>query len=237
MSERVWDRFLTDQDHAHLERRDKKGRIGFGARPAVLSVDNYRQAVGDEPQPLLDAIESWPSSTGLAGWNALEHIETLFSVARAASLPIIHVTGLLPQESGVSGWRHTTRGEVERTDADAERELRRYDIVPQAAPVHGEVVLRKAAPSAFFGTPLMAHLTSQHIDTLIVCGESTSGCVRATVVDGRSYRLRMIVVEECVYDRHEAPHAINLFDMNQKYADVLGLDEVTSWIEQRVSGR
>ena len=70
------------------------------------------------------------------------------------------------------------------------------------------------------------------MDTLITCGESTSGCVRASVVDGCTNRYRMIVVEECVFDRHEATHAINLFDMNQKYADVLPLAEVLEWLAE-----
>ena len=69
-------------------------------------------------------------------------------------------------------------------------------------------------------------MNSLGVDAIIACGESTSGCVRASVVDGCTNRYRMIVVEECVFDRHEAPHAINLFDMNQKYADVLPLAEV-----------
>jgi maleamate amidohydrolase len=89
------------------------------------------------------------------------------------------------------------------------------------------------APSAFWGTPMLGLLNFLKIDTLIVGGESTSGCVRATVVDATSYRYRVIVVEECVYDRTEASHAINLFDMNQKYADVLPLAEVVRTLEER----
>ncbi len=106
----------------------------------------------------------------------------------------------------------------------------------QGAPLPGEVVLRKTAPSAFFGTPLAAHLLGQRIDTLIVCGETVSGCVRATVVDGCSYRLHMIVVEECVYDRHEAARAINLFDIDQKYGDVVSLRAVLDWIAAPLPG-
>jgi nicotinamidase-related amidase len=122
-----------------------------------------------------------------------------------------------------------------RTPEEADRHSRRLDIVEQAAPLPGEVVLKKTGPSAFFGTPLAAHLIGQGVDTIIVCGESVSGCVRATVVDGRSYRLNVIVVEDCVYDRHEASRAINLFDMDQKYADVISLDEVTAWLwSQRI---
>jgi nicotinamidase-related amidase len=95
------------------------------------------------------------------------------------------------------------------------------------------VVLKKTGPSGFFGTPLLAHLISQGIDTLIVCGESVSGCVRATVTDGCANRLHMIVVEDCVYDRHEAARAMNLFDIDQKYGDVISLAQVVEWVRPR----
>jgi nicotinamidase-related amidase len=239
VTERVWDRFLTEQDKAHLAVSPPKGRYGFGRRAAVLSVDNYRKAVGDRPEPLLEAVRTWPGSTGLAGWEALGQIEKLFAAARAADVPIVHVTALGQEESGMPGWgarlggRHAART---RTPEELDRHGRRLEIVEQAAPVAGEVVLRKTAPSAFFGTPLAAHLIGAGIDTLIVCGESVSGCVRATVVDGCSLRLHMIVVEECVYDRHEASRAINLFDMDQKYADVISLAEVTEWLATHPGG-
>jgi maleamate amidohydrolase len=90
--------------------------------------------------------------------------------------------------------------------------------------------LRKSSPSAFWGTPLVGHLNYLGVETIITCGEGTSGCVRASVVDGCTHRYRMMVVEECVIDRHEATHAINLFDMNQKYADVLPLAEVLEYL-------
>jgi len=111
-----------------------------------------------------------------------------------------------------------------------DRWQRRYDIVDEVAPLPGEAVLRKSSPSAFWGTPLAGHLNYLGVDTLITCGESTSGCVRASVVDGCTYRYRMIVVEEGVFDRHEAAHAINLFDMHQKYADVVSLAEVLEYL-------
>lgn len=233
MAGRVWDPFLTEQDRAHLAASPAKGRYGFGSRPAVLSVDNYRKAVGDRPEPLLEAIKTWPGSTGEAGWAALAKTVDLLAAARGADIPVIHVTGLAEEESGMPAWgarlggRHRSQP---RTPEEQDRHSRRLDIVEQAAPLPGEVVLRKTGPSAFFGTPLAAHLIGAGIDTLIICGESVSGCVRATVVDGCSHRLRMIVVEDCVYDRHEASLAINLFDMDQKYADVISLDEVAAWI-------
>jgi len=111
-----------------------------------------------------------------------------------------------------------------------DRERRKFDIIDEVEPLPGEAVLKKLSPSAFWGTPLVAHLNQLAIDTVIACGESTSGCVRASVVDGTTYRFRMIVAEEGVFDRHEACHAINLFDMNQKYADVLPLDDIVQYI-------
>ena len=238
MADRVWDRFLTEQDKAHLAASPPTRRYGYGAKAAVLSVDNYRKAIGDRPEPLLEAIKTWPGSTGLAGWEALERTREVLAAARAAGIPVIHVTGLAKEESGIPGWgarlggRHESRP---RTPEEADRHRRRLDIVEQAAPEPGEVVLKKTAPSAFFGTPLASHLVGEGIDTLIVCGESASGCVRATVVDGRSLRLHMVVVEDCVYDRHEASRAINLFDMDQKYADVLPSHEVIDWLAGRAT--
>ena len=91
-------------------------------------------------------------------------------------------------------------------------------------------MIEKSAPSAFQGTPLMFHLNSLGVDTLIVCGETTSGCVRASVVDGATSRFRMGVVSECVFDRTEASHFMNLYDMHQKYADVVSLDMAKNYL-------
>jgi maleamate amidohydrolase len=230
MTNRVWDRFLTDQDHAHVAMKPPK-RIGFGQKPALLLIDLYRWVFGDRSEPILEAIKTWPGSCGPAGWNALPHIQTLLKTAREIRIPIIHVTGLAG--AGVDEWsfrRDDKRGKQLSPD-ELDRRRRKFDIVDEVAPLPGEAVLRKLSPSAFWGTPLVGHLNQLDIDTVITCGESTSGCVRASVVDGTTYRFRMVVVEECVFDRHEAAHAINLFDMNQKYADVLPLAEVLEYLK------
>jgi maleamate amidohydrolase len=229
MPERVWDRFLTEQDRSHLAMHAPR-RIGFGTNPALLLIDLYRWVFGDKPEPLLEAVKTWPGSCGLAGWQAIPHLQALLQAAREAQIPIVHMTGL--DHSGVEGWtvwRDTTPSADLSPDA-RNRQKRRWNIIEEVAPLPGEAVLRKSSPSAFWGTPLMGHLNYLGVDTLITGGESTSGCVRASVVDGCTYRYRMIVVEECVFDRHEAAHAINLFDMNQKYADVVSLKEVLAYL-------
>lgn len=231
MTERVWDRFLSEADREHVAVSGHTPR-GFGSRPALLMIDLYRWVFGDRPQPLMEAIKEWPGSCGLAAWDALPHIQRLLAAAREAGVPVVHVTGLPESESGVAGWASSGRKDSGRAGymGGGSKREGMYDIVPEAAPIAGEAFLRKTSPSAFWGTPVAGHLTALGADTIIVAGESTSGCVRASVVDGCTHRYRMVVAEECVFDRQEAPHAVNLFDMHQKYADVLPLDEIVEWI-------
>ena len=226
---RIWDRFLTEQDRAHLALQPSSPK-GAGSRPVLLLVDLYRWVFGDKREELLDTLSSWPGSCGTAGWDALPHIQRLLVEARKLRIPIMHVTGL----DGLPSWRDAMPGDTAPEDDEAalDRRRRRFDIVDEVAPIDGEVVLRKAAPSAFWGTPLAGLLNGADIDTIIVAGESTSGCVRATVVEGKSYRFKVIVPEECVFDRHEVAHAINLFDMDQKYADVIGLDNTLDYLKR-----
>jgi nicotinamidase-related amidase len=230
MAQRVWERFLTEQDRAHLAARPSRRR-GFGEKPALLLIDLYRWVYGDKPESILEAIKKWPSHCGLDGWNAIPPIQKLLARAREVGIPVVHTTGL--DGAGVAPRSHRREAELQADrDPEAQDRLRhRYDIIDEVKPLPGETVIRKASPSAFWGTPLIGHLNSLHVDTLITCGESTSGCVRASVVDGCTYRFHMVVVEEGVFDRHQTTHAMNLFDMNQKYADVLPLQEVLDYLD------
>jgi maleamate amidohydrolase len=218
---RVWDSFITAQDKASLG--DRPHQVwGHGERPALLCVDLYRWVFGDRRQPLLEAMKTWPGSCGEAAWDAIPHVQRLLGATSAAQTPVMHATKMSPYTSGIAAWSEKPAA----NRAPAKPDGSKWDIIDEAAPLPGETVIYKAAPSAFFGTLLMAQLNALDVDALIICGESTSGCVRATVVDGRSNRFKMTVVEEAVFDRHQATHAINLFDMHEKYADVLGIDEV-----------
>jgi nicotinamidase-related amidase len=234
---RVWDAYLTPTDKASLSARPHQ-MWGFAERPALVLIDLYRWVYGDERQPLLEAIKSWPGSCGPAAWDAIPPTQRLLRAARGAGIPVVYVTGLATEESGVASWADAPGrplSEGRRDPARADRLRRRYDIIGELAPRPGEAVLRKAAPSGFFGTLLLSHLHALGVDGIFLVGESTSGCVRATCVDARAYRFKVTVVEECVFDRHEAPHAINLFDMHEKYADVLGVDEVVAHLDARAA--
>jgi maleamate amidohydrolase len=219
---RVWDAFLTQRDKDHLVASGwgDRGAFGLGERPAVIVVDDYYQVVGVAREPILEQVRTWPASCGLEGWEAIDRTVELLEVARASSTPIVYLHGM---DSFPSPWGR--RGPRPEPYAHLPEELRvkANEIIEEVAPQPGDLVLQKAAASGFWGTPLAFHLNYLHIDTLIVVGETTSGCVRATVVDGATLRYQVGVVEECCFDRTEAAHAINLFDMDQKYADVIDL--------------
>lgn len=109
-------------------------------------------------------------------------------------------------------------------------------IVPELAPAQGELVVRKTVPSAFFGTSLAAWLAQRGVQTLVVAGAVTSGCVRASVVDAMQYGFRPLVLSDCVGDRAMAPHDANLFDMQQKYATVMKRDEALAALDKLFGG-
>jgi len=231
MAPRVWDRFLTERDRAHLAIVGEGERVGFGRRPAVLMVDNYEGVFSEPGVDILDAVRDRPSAIGQEAHEAAARIALLLAHARDAGIPVVHVTGM--SGSGMPGWSASIHAGDRRGALPPESPgaAARFRIVEPCAPIAGEVVLQKTAPSAFFGTPLQSLLTYLGVDTLIVAGEAASGCVRASVVDAASYRYRVVVAEECVYDRHEASRAINLFDLHQKYSDVLPTDDVIAWID------
>jgi nicotinamidase-related amidase len=192
----------------------------IGKSPAVLVIDLYNLVYNGGPRPPHEIIKDFPSTCGIYAHQAIEPTATLLAAGRAAGLPIIYIAGN-PQPNRV---RSTRRAAAKTTAHD-------FDIHDAFAPEPTDLLLRKERASAFYGTPLVAHLTQMRIDSLIVCGESTSGCVRASVVDAYSNGFHISVVEECVFDRSQMAHKMNLFDLHHKYADVMHLDEVVAHLE------
>lgn len=186
-------------------------------RPALLLIDCYRKVFGDRPRPLAEAIATEPSTCGLAAWDALGPLERLLEGARKASVPVIHTTrALRPGRHGAA---------TQRVRVDGEDEPDGYAFMPSLAPHDDEIVITKARASAFFGTPLSTMLRLLDVDGLVVAGETTSGCVRASVVDAYSHGFVTVVVEEAVFDRSTLAHKANLFDLDLKYASVVHLSE------------
>jgi nicotinamidase-related amidase len=200
---------------------------GLGSRPAVLVIDVQYRTVGDEPLPLLESIERYyRTSCGEAGWHAIDSIEMLLAAARTAGLPVIYpyVAPKTAVDAGRTGMKIPSLLEVPE---------RGYVFVDRVAPHSDDLLVPKRHPSAFFGTALTSYLIDMGIDTLLLTGCTTSGCVRATAVDAFAYNFRCAVVEECVYDRSQLSHDVNLFDLHSKYADVISLDSALGYVRDR----
>ncbi len=202
--------------------RDYRRDVYVGERPALLAIDLYSLVWRGGAHPPHEITRDHPSTCGVYAWNAIDPIRKLFAACRAAGLPIFYTTGV----TGAGRVRATKR--VRGAEAGGDD----YEIYEAFTPEPGDTVIEKERASGFYGTPLVAHLTQLGIDSLIVCGESTSGCVRASVVDGYSNGYHMTVVEECVFDRSELSHKVNLFDLHHKYADVMGIDEVVAHLDE-----
>lgn len=190
-----------------------------GSKAALVAIDLYELAYQGGPLPVRDVSKQFPSSCGEYAWNAIAPTQRLFAAARGAGLPVFYSTGDTLPDAQPQNVRATNR---RRTPSDPAL----YAIKGEFAPQPGDVVIRKLRASAFFGTPLVAHLTQLGVQTVVMCGESTSGCLRASAVDAYSYGFHVVVVEECCYDRSLLSHKINLFDLHHKYADVMKIGEV-----------
>ena len=196
-------------------------RIGFGQSPAILVID-FVKAYTVETSPLYapDVLK------------AVEKTRILLNAARPLGIPILF-SRVLYNKNMLDGGHFVRKIPVLQCMVNGHPWA---DLVDEL-PLHpDDTVLSKQYASAFFGSSLASTLNSMKIDTLILTGCSTSGCVRATAVDGIQYGFRVIVPRECVADRHPQPHEANLFDINAKYGDVLSLGEVIEHLQSQTVG-
>lgn len=191
------------------------GHLGFGRSPALL---------------LVDFVNGFADPEMFGGGNIKEAIartRPLLAAVRAHGLPIVFTRIVYAADGSQNGqWVRKAPRLAELTE-----EASASQVVDDLAPLSGERVLNKTQASAFFGTGLAGWLQAEGVDTLLVTGATTSGCVRASVVDAISHDLRPVVVEDCVGDRAEGPHRANLFDMAQKYADLVNADMAIAELE------
>lgn len=206
---------IPESDMAAYAKAQYGKRAGFGSKPALLIIDMTYAFV--DP--------SYVQASGNMGWNAVKHIKPLLDEARKKKIPVIYTTGVSK--------RHPTDNISRKRailDINPMEKPRSNDIVDELKPLDNEIVIAKSKASAFWGTKLASILAYYNVDTVIVTGATTSGCVRATVVDAASYSYFVIVPEECAADRAVVPHKVNLFDMDMKYADVIPASEVLTYL-------
>lgn len=236
MTERIWDRFLTERDKQVFAASGYGARQGFGKRPALLVIDVSYAFVGEKPEPILEAIKTWRTACGEAGWQSVAVIKQLRELCHAKGVPVIYTTGHKRADNWDAGsW--AWKNDRNREDVDPARRnapaptVDGNAIVAEIAPGPKDLVVLKQKASGFFGTDLASYLVLLGCDSLIVTGTTTSGCIRATVLDAHALNYRVAVVEDGCFDRAEASHAINLCDMHAKYADVLPSAEVLAFLE------
>ncbi len=202
------------------QRQNFGNEVGLGRKPALLIID-FQVGFAD------------PEVFG--GGNVSDAIAAtipLLAEFRRLRLPVAYSRAVFSDDGSDAGVFGMKVPGLKRLTNDAGIS----QIVPELAPEPGEYVVRKTGPSAFFGTSLTTWLMAQGVDSVVVTGATTSGCVRASVVDSISYSYRTVVVTDCCGDRALEPHSANLFDIGQKYADLLTADEAISAV-RAVAGR
>jgi maleamate amidohydrolase len=222
-----WRDIMSGEDYSSFDTSQTEF-AGIGTRPALLVIDVVKAFLGEKGLSREEGIAGWPLSCGPVGWAAMPRVKALIDMAREHDFPVIFTVG----DSHVLGG--ATRRVV---DARAVARAEVAEIPDEIAPLPTEKVIAKGRASAFFGTPLAALLVKNAIDSLIVCGTTTSGCVRATVVDGHSYGWPVVIADDASFDRAQLSHDVSLFEMNAKYARVASTSDIIGAAVARAGDR
>lgn len=212
---RDWRSVLSAEDAASLSVYSRT-REPFGGKSPILLVVDVTEAFVGPDLPVAEAQKTWRQACGEEAWAAVPAIQKLLGAFRAAGRPVIFTTPDGNQRRTGPVTRGTTTADVPEG----------REIIAEVAPREDEWVLRKPKASAFFSTPLVSSLVNRGCDSLVVAGGTTSGCVRATAVDGSSYGFEMLVAEDGCFDRARLNHLVNLADLDAKYARVLPASEI-----------
>ena len=219
----IWDDILTQTDRDVIRRGGYGKARGLGDHPALVIIDPQYNYAGTD-KPILEQIAEWPSGVGESAWRAIERLKPLINAFREKNRPIIY-TRQVQQNIAFDGFA----AKAVRNSSQYLEGTKGTSIVDDIAPQEGDLVVDKSYASAFYGTSLLSILIKLKVDTLIVAGGTTSGCVRATCVDAISRNFDVAVVEDCVYDRISVSHKVALLDLWMKYCDVISRDEAIEY--------
>lgn len=216
-----WMKIIPAEELKTYQQGGFMGAAELGERAALVVIDVTMGFCGSEGKTLEEAIAEYGPACGPVSWETMPRIAALINMFRELGRPVVFTRSDLV-DNAFAG--------------KATKSKRVTNVVPEGfndfpdaiAPRDSEWILEKTKASAFFQTPLAAYLVQRQIDTVVVCGVSTSGCVRASTVDAFSNGFNTFVVDDCCFDRSDFAHCANLFDMNAKYATVLSLHELES---------
>ncbi|ANN79687.1 isochorismatase family protein [Bordetella flabilis] len=221
---RPWDGIIPDSELEIYRKAGWGTPTGIGRRPVLLVIDVQYRSMGYEPMPIEKAIETMSTSCGEYGWRAVPHIAHLLAAFRRIGAPVLY--------PHVAPKRSHDRGQFEaKVPGVMDVSAPDYDFVQEVRPQEGDIQIPKHQASAFHGTALASYLVGLGVDTVVVTGCTTSGCVRATVVDACALNYKVVVPQDAVYDRSQVSHAVNLFDMASKYADVMPAAELVELLQ------
>ncbi|CAH1649532.1 Isochorismatase domain-containing protein [Hyphomicrobiales bacterium] len=224
---------LTPEERQIVSSAGYGKRGGWGERPALLIVDATYGFCGRTPKPILESIAEQRRSSGEGAWDAVWKIAAVLEQAREAQIPVIYSAMEDPSspeyEPGL--WRTKNRRGTEDPGKIDSSDKGENQVVAEIAPRPGELVFSKGKPSIFFGSGLLPYLISKRIDSLIICGGTTSGCVYASVVDGFSNNFKISVVADGCFDRIQSAHWMFLLDVDLKYGDVVTSEEAVQQLK------
>jgi len=220
----VWEDALTEVDRIVIEKGGYGQKRGFGENPALVIIDPQYNYVGAD-KPIEDQLEEWPSGGGEGAWRAIERIKELKDLATTRNIPIIYTRNVQKKSTSFDSFAvKAKRDNTKYIDGNPATQ-----IVEELTPNEHDLVVDKSYASTFFGTPFISYLIKMGVDTLILVGGSTSGCVRATAVDAVTHNFNVAVVEDCTYDRIQLSHKAGLLDLWMKYCDVIKASEVSEY--------
>ena len=221
----IWDDLLSETDRKVIENAGYGKARGLGNTPLLTVIDCQYNYIGAD-EPILDQQDRWPAGGGAEAWTAVRVAGSLLDVARDAGVPVLYTRNVQKRTmqfdsfAGKSTWNKAAT--LDGTEGSR--------IVSEIEPSDDDLVLDKSYASAFFGTPLLTYLVGLGIDTLVIMGVSTSGCVRATAVDAVTRGFKVAVVADAVADRIVSSHKVALLDMWMKYTDVIDSDTAMTYL-------
>lgn len=221
-----WHGLVSDDDLAIYSESGFGRSSGLGRRPALVVIDVQYRTVGHARVDTLTAIRTqYATACGNPGWDAIDQLTPVLAAARASDVPVF-----FPYVAPKS--RATAGRVADKNIHIADIESKGYEFIDEVRPAERDLLIPKNHPSAFFGTSMLSLLIERGVDTLLVAGATTSGCVRATVVDAFSLNFRVGVVRDAVFDRASLSHRASLFDIANKYADLLFADEAAAYLSR-----
>lgn len=218
-----WMKLIPEADLRTYQRGGFLAEGKLGKHPALIVVDCTYGFTGSEGLTLEEAIAEFSTACGPVSWETMPRIARLLGLFRELKLPVVFTCN--------EAYDVLYAGRATKRKPRAKDEAKFNEFPAAIAPKGEEWVLAKTKASGFFQTPLSAYLIKQGIDTAVVCGVSTSGCVRATAVDAHSHGFTTFVIDDCCFDRSNFAHCANLFDLQAKYAAVVSLDELTALLQ------